>query len=86
MYLHTGTIQSNTITAPAGFAHPTSDEYATHVVKALGSGRVEVVPFFGHWIGLTMVRSLPDFLLRYVLKEEAKGLFNMEARKSKKEC
>lgn len=85
MYLHTGNVQSNTIVAPANFARPTSDEYATHVVNALGSGRVEVVPYFGHWIGLAIIRSLPDLILRYVLKEEAKGLFDMEARKFKKE-
>lgn len=84
MYIHTGNVQSNTIAAPANFSRPTSDEYATHVVKAFGSGRVEVVPYVGHWIGLTIIRSLPDFLLRYVLKEEAKGLFDMEAKKSKK--
>ena len=85
MYLHTGTVQSNTIIASANFARPTSDEYATHIVKALGSGRVEVVPYVGHQIGLTVIRSLPGFLLRRVLKEEAKGLFSMGAKKSKKE-
>ena len=85
MYLHTGTVQSNTITMPANFGRPTSDEYATHVVKALGSGRVEVVPYVGHRIGLAIVRSLPDFILRYMFKQETKGLFDMEASKSKKE-
>jgi 17beta-estradiol 17-dehydrogenase / very-long-chain 3-oxoacyl-CoA reductase len=85
MYLHTGNVQSNTISMPANFARPTSDEYAAHVVKALGSRRVEVVPYVGHSVGLGIIRSLPGFLLRYALKGEVKGLFSMEARKSKKE-
>ena len=85
MYLHTGSVQSNTIIEPADFSRPTSDEYAAHVVKAFGSGREYVVPYIGHRVGGTFIRNLPGFLLRSALKEEAKKLFVMEAGKSKKE-
>jgi 17beta-estradiol 17-dehydrogenase / very-long-chain 3-oxoacyl-CoA reductase len=85
MYVHTGTVQSNNIIASTNFARPTSDEYATHIVKALGSGRVEVVPYVGHQIGLMFIRALPELLLQRFLKEEAKGLFSIGSKKSKKE-
>ncbi|KAF9653897.1 NAD(P)-binding protein [Thelephora ganbajun] len=85
MYLHTGSVQSNTITEPADFSRPTSDDYAAHIVKAFGSGREEVVPYIGHRIGLTIIHSLPSFILRGALKGEANKLFIMEAKKSKKE-
>ena len=77
--LPNGSVQSNIITSPADFTRPTSDEYATHVVTALGSGRAEVIPYVGHWIGLTITRSLPNFILRHLLGAGAWGLFIMEA-------
>ena len=85
MYLHTGTVQSNTILAPASAARPTSDEYAANIVKALGSGRMEVVPYVGHQIGLTVIRNLPGFILPRVLREDAEGLLRIGAKKQKKE-
>jgi 17beta-estradiol 17-dehydrogenase / very-long-chain 3-oxoacyl-CoA reductase len=85
MYVHTGTVQSNTITGPANFFRPTSDEYATYIVKAFGSGRVEVVPYVIHRIGLAIIRNLPGFLQRVELKEEAKALLSMGAKKPKNE-
>jgi len=84
MYLHTGSVQSKTITEPADFSRPASDDYATHIVKTFGSGREDVVPYVGHRIGLTLIRNLPNFLLRSALKEEVKRLFIMEVNKSKK--
>ena len=84
MYINTGSVQSNTIIEPADFLRPTSDEYATHVVRAFGSGREDVVPYVGHRIGLTIIRCLPSFVQRVTLKDEAKKLFVMEAKKSKK--
>ena len=83
MYLHTGSVQSNTIVEPADFSRPTSDDYATYIVKTFGSGRVDVVPYVGHKIGLTLLRRFPSFILRNILKEEANKLFTMETRKTK---
>ena len=83
MYVHTGAVQSNTVTAPANLLRPTSDEYAAHIVKTLGSGRVEVVPYIGHRIELAILRGLPTFLLKRVSKEEAKRLLSMKAKRSK---
>lgn len=85
MHLYTGTVQSSTITAPAGVARPTSDEYAALIVKVLGCGRAEVVPYFVHMIILTILRGLPAPLLRHVLRTMAKGLLVEEAKKSKAE-
>jgi len=85
MYLHTGSVQTNTITQPVDFSRPSSDDFATHVVRAFGSGREDVVPYVGHKIGLTILRSLPSFVLRNVLKEEAKKMFIMKAKKLQKE-
>ena len=85
MHLHTGSVQSNTIIEPADFSRPTSDDYAVHVMRALGSGRGDVVPYVGHRIVLTIMRSLPNFVLRRAFKEEAKKLLGMEAKRSKKE-
>jgi len=83
MYLHTGSVQSNTIVEPADFSRPTSDDYAAYIVKTFGSGRVDVVPYVGHKIGLTLLRRFPSFILRNILKEEANKLFTMETRKTK---
>jgi len=83
MYLHTGSVQSNTITEPADFSRPTSDDYAAYIVKAFGSGRVDVVPYVGHRIRLTLLRVSPGFILRNALKEKAKNLFIMKAKKIK---
>ena len=83
MNLHTGSVQSNTIAEPADFSRPTSDDYAAYIVKTFGSGRMDVVPYIGHMIGLTLLRNFPGFILRNILKEEAKKLFIMEARKTK---
>jgi len=85
MYLHTASVQSNTITEPVDFSRPSSDDYAAHVVKAFGSGRENVVPYIGHRVGLTILHNLPSFILQGVLKEEAKKLFIMEERKFQKE-
>ena len=85
MYIHTGSVQSNTIVEPADFSRPTSGDYATHVVRAFGSGREEVVPYVGHRVGLTVLHILPNFILRGALKEEVKKLYAMEAKKSRKE-
>jgi len=84
MYLHTGSVQSNSITEPADFSRPTSDDYAAYIVKAFGSGRVDVVPYVGHRIGLTLLHIFPGFILRGALKEEAKKLFIMETKKIKR--
>jgi len=54
-------------------------------VKVFGSGREDVVPYVVHRIVLTILRSLPDFILRNAMREEAKKLFIMEAKKFKKE-
>jgi 17beta-estradiol 17-dehydrogenase / very-long-chain 3-oxoacyl-CoA reductase len=74
MHVYTGIVQSNTVTVLANLFRPTSDDYAAHIVKVLGSGRMEVIPYVGHLIGLTILRGLPDFLQWRVLKEGAKGL------------
>lgn len=85
MYIHTGSVQSNTIVEPADFSRPTSEDYATHVVRAFGSGREDVVPYIGHRVGLIVLHTLPSFILRGALKDEVKKLFAMEAKKSKKD-
>jgi len=85
MYIHTGSVHSNTIVEPVDFSRPTSDDYAMHVVRAFGSGRENVVPYIGHRVGLTILHTLPNFILRGALKEEVKKLYAMEAKKSKKE-
>ena len=85
MHIHTASVQTNTIVEPADFSRPTSDDYATHVVRAFGSGRDNVVPYIGHRVALGVLRTLPNFILRGALREEAQKLFVMEAKKSKKE-
>jgi short-subunit dehydrogenase len=83
MYIHTASVQSNLITEPADLSRPTSHDYATYIVKAFGSGRMDVIPYVGHKIALTVIHSFPGFVLRNIMKEEAKKLFIMEARKTK---
>ena len=43
-----------------------------------------MVPYVGHRIVITILRSLPGFILPGALKEEAKKFLIMEAKKSKK--
>ena len=56
---------------------------AAYIVKAFGSGRMDVVPYVGHRIGLTLLRVFPGFILRNALKEEAKKISLWKLRKSR---
>jgi 17beta-estradiol 17-dehydrogenase / very-long-chain 3-oxoacyl-CoA reductase len=85
MHIYTASVKSNSITMPEDLTRPTSDDYAPHVVRAFGSGREDVVPYFGHEIALAIIRRVPDFIQRGPLKEEVKNLFTMAAKKSKKD-